>query len=99
MFNHKIKIIILNSILLIVFNIVISLFMFLTLDDEDFNGMSGTYTNKKERFINFFYYNIVSTSSTGYGDITPKSPRARIFVSLILLSMTLNFFATLGLLY
>ena len=55
--------------------------------DEDFNGLRK---DGIDRFVDLVYFSIVSFSTAGYGDISPKSTRARILVSLYLLFVNIT---------
>ena len=50
--------------------------------DDDFNGLRK---NGDERFLDLVYFAVVSFSTAGYGDISPKSSRAKIMTSSFLL--------------
>lgn len=47
------------------------------LTPEDFNGGEGLKT-----YTDHLYYSVVTHASVGYGDISPKTPRARFFVTM-----------------
>ena len=52
---------------------------------NDFSGI--------ESYIDALYFSIVTQTTVGYGDIMPKSKRAKVIVSIqILLSMYINIF-------
>ncbi len=55
--------------------------------DEDFTGLRK---DGIERFVDLVYFSIVSFSTAGYGDISPKSTRARIVVSMYLLFVNIT---------
>lgn len=47
------------------------------LNPEDFNGGEGL-----KSYSDYFYYTVVTHASVGYGDISPKTRRAKMLVSL-----------------
>jgi hypothetical protein len=49
------------------------------------NDISGLRKGGIDRFVDLVYFSIVSFSTAGYGDIAPKSTRAKITVSSFLL--------------
>jgi uncharacterized protein YacL len=55
--------------------------------DDDFNGLRK---GGIERFIDLVYFTIVSFSTAGYGDISPKSTRAKLLVSTFLLFVNIT---------
>ena len=63
------------SILITVFVFSIIYFM---LGKNNFNGIN-MYNNY---FTNYLYFSFITTSSIGYGDITPKTQMAKFFVIL-----------------
>ena len=63
---------------LLVTNIVFASVMFSWITDDDMSGLRKT---KTDRFIDLLYFSIVSFSTAGYGDIAPKSTRAKLSVS------------------
>lgn len=67
---------------LIITNICFAIAMYNWVTDED---MRGLRKKKSERFADLFYFSVVSFSTAGYGDISAKSTRAKIAVSLFLL--------------
>jgi hypothetical protein len=50
--------------------------------DNDFIGLRK---DGSERFVDLFYFSVASFSTAGYGDISPKSTRAKLFTSIFLL--------------
>lgn len=62
-----------------------TLFTFFLLSWVTKNDISGLPDDLGERFIHLFYFSVVSFTTTGYGDITPKSSRLKIVLTLYLL--------------
>jgi hypothetical protein len=56
-------------------NILLSLFLFLWVTDDDLNGLPK---NNKDRFVSLFYYSITTFTTTGYGDVYAKSNRMKL---------------------
>lgn len=63
---------------LLITNIIFAGVMFSWITDDD---MSGLRKGGSDRFIDLLYFSIVSFSTAGYGDIAPKSTRAKLTVS------------------
>ena len=61
-------------ITLLIVNVVFSAFLYSWVTDEDITNLPK---KPKERFMALFYYTVTTSTSTGYGDIVPKSTRAR----------------------
>ena len=51
------------------------------------------FSNMNNQYIDFLYFSIVTSSTVGYGDITPKSITAKIFVCLHILIVYTNIFS------
>jgi hypothetical protein len=66
--------------LILLMNIVFSLFLYSWVTDNDITNLPK---NKRERFMAILYFTITTSTSTGYGDIVPKSVRARIASSML----------------
>lgn len=62
----------------ILYNICYILFLFFWASDNDIKGLPS---HPIERLVSLFYYTVTTMTTTGYGDITAVSPRARIIVS------------------
>ena len=77
-------------------NAAFALFLYLWATEDDFNGIpSGKDAAWGERFIAFFYFGVTTFTTTGYGDISPKSRRARLVTSAYMISVfagALSFF-------
>lgn len=65
-------------------NIILSLFLFLWVTDEDMNGLPK---NNKDRLISLFYYSITTFTTTGYGDVYAKSNRMKLVSCLYMILM------------
>jgi hypothetical protein len=63
-------------------NILVSLFLFLWVTDEDMHGLPK---NNKDRFVSLFYYSITTFTTTGYGDVYAKSNRMKLVSSLYMI--------------
>ena len=48
--------------------------------------------DKEISYLDSVYYTMVTFSTIGYGDITPKSNRAKIITIMIILSLILNIY-------
>ena len=60
--------------LLLFVNSIFAMWLSTWATDNDFSGIFGT---PFERFMDFFYFGVTTFTTTGYGDIVPKSRRAR----------------------
>ncbi len=67
-------------ILFLIMNLLFSLFLYTWVTDNDISNLPK---NKHERFMAILYFTITTSTSTGYGDIVPKSVRARIASSVL----------------
>jgi hypothetical protein len=67
---------------LIITNLSFAGVMFSWVTDDD---MTGLRKGGADRFADLLYFSIVSFSTAGYGDIAPKSTRAKMTVCLFLL--------------
>jgi hypothetical protein len=67
---------------LFVTNVGFAAFLFGWASDND---ISGLRKGGIDRFVDLLYFSIVSFSTAGYGDISPKSTRAKISVSSFLI--------------
>jgi hypothetical protein len=65
-------------IALIATNLIAASIMYKFFNDDDMNGLRK---GGPDRFADLFYFSIVSFSTAGYGDISPNSTRAKMFVS------------------
>jgi hypothetical protein len=72
---------------LIMTNLLFAIFLFPWVTDDDFNGLRK---KGSQRFIDLFYFAIVSFSTAGYGDISPKSSRAKMIVSTYLMFVNIT---------
>ena len=69
-------------IALLVTNLLFATFLMAWVTDDDMNGLRKA---PAERFADLAYFSIVSFSTAGYGDISPKSTRAKLAISIYLL--------------
>jgi hypothetical protein len=53
--------------------------------DEDIGGLDSSMG--LGRYLDLFYYTAVTSTGTGYGDMAPKSKRARVVMALFMLTM------------
>ena len=74
-----------HSSIVIVFSIV----YYFLLKPRDFNGGEGL-----KNYIDYFYFTMVTHTSVGYGDISPKTKKARLLVTL---HITIAFFLIISL--
>lgn len=76
----------------VIVNTLFAVFLLTWVTEDDIGSLPSSLFDK---FIHLFYFGIVSFTTTGYGDITPKSRRLKIIVALYLLlviSGSLSFF-------
>lgn len=73
--------------LIITVNLLFAAFMYMWATDDDISNLPK---EPGKRFMALFYFSVTTSTSTGYGDIVPKSIRARAFsVALQLLMFTI----------
>ena len=84
--NYKFEHINLSKIKYVkIFEIIIGwLFINLIFATITYSFLYNEITNAVE-FTDYFYFGLVTLSTSGYGDIAPKSRRAKIFISCYLL--------------
>ena len=77
---------------IVIVNILFSLFVLSWATDDDINGLppllnrnSNKYYNISDRLISLFYYGISTFTTTGYGDVYAKSSRMKILMSLYMI--------------
>lgn len=71
-------------LIIIGINIFFSLFIFFWATDEDIHGLPNM-NNSIDRMITLFYFGISTFTTTGYGDIYPKSLRMKLIISLYMI--------------
>ena len=77
-------------VLLLVVNVIFTAFLYSWVTDEDITNLPK---KPSERFMALLYYNVTTSTSTGYGDIVPKSTRARVAsmaVQIVMLSIVIK---------
>lgn len=67
----------------ILFNTCYILFLFLVASDNDIKGLPS---DPIDRLVALMYYTVTIMTTTGYGDITANSSRARVVVSIYMLT-------------
>lgn len=72
---------------LILTNLIFASVMFSWVTDSD---MTGLRKGGPDRLIDLLYFSIVSFSTAGYGDIAPKSSRAKLTVSSYLMFVNIT---------
>ena len=50
--------------------------------EKDINGLTGS---KFDKFITLFYFGVTIFTTTGFGDVYPKSNKLKIFITLYML--------------
>jgi len=60
---------------LLIVNVIFSAFLYSWVTDDDITNLPK---KPSERFMAIFYYNVTTSTTTGFGDIVPKSTRARV---------------------
>jgi len=77
-------------VLLLVVNVIFTVFLYSWVTDDDITNLPK---KPSERFMALLYYNVTTSTSTGYGDIVPKSTRARaasMAVQIVMLSLVVK---------
>jgi len=81
---------------IVIVNILFSIFVLSWATDDDINGLppllnkngkndSNKYYNISDRLIALFYFGISTFTTTGYGDVYAKSSRMKILMSLYMI--------------
>ena len=70
--------------ILLALNFVFAAFLYSWVTDDDISNLPK---ERKERFWALFYFTVTTSTSTGYGDIVPKSIRARMTSSALQILM------------
>lgn len=74
----------------IIFTLINTVILFFVFTDDDIKNLSK---DPRQRFVDLFYFLIMSITTVGYGDITPKSKRAKIYLSLMVLIIFIGMFS------
>jgi hypothetical protein len=64
-------------------NTAFSLFLLSWVTDDDIKGLPS---DTLKRFMTLFYFSITTFTGTGYGDLTATSDRARLVMSIYMIS-------------
>ena len=70
--------------ILLVVNFAFATFLYSWATDDDISNLPK---DPKERFMALVYFTVTTSTSTGYGDIVPKSIRARMVSSALQIIM------------
>jgi CBS domain containing-hemolysin-like protein len=70
--------------ILLALNFAFAVFLYSWATDDDISNLPK---DPKERFSALLYFTVTTSTSTGYGDIVPKSIRARMASSVLQLVM------------
>jgi len=70
--------------ILLALNFVFAAFLYSWATDDDISNLPK---ERKERFWALFYFTVTTSTTTGYGDIVPKSIRARMASSALQVTM------------
>lgn len=66
---------------IIIVNILFTLFLLSWVTEDDIQGFPSKYSNLNDKIISLFYYGISTFTTTGYGDIYAKSLRMKLLMS------------------
>jgi|SaaInlStandDraft_1057018.scaffolds.fasta_scaffold42443_3 hypothetical protein len=66
------------------------LYLFLCNDPEDWDGMDNANDSVGKKLFNRLYFTMTTNTTVGYGDITPKSVKAKILVMMHFLVVFTN---------
>lgn len=79
------------SIVFFMLSLFVSVFLFFCRDSSHFHGIKKSEDKLlSDAFLNRFYFVLITFTTIGYGDITPKSKRARIITCLIILFIMIS---------
>lgn len=67
-----------------IFNLIFALFLFAWVTDDDISNLPK---DPFQRYIALLYFTITTSTTTGYGDIVPKTIRARMTSSFLQIVM------------
>ncbi len=74
----------------VVVNTLFALFLLTWVTKQDLSNLPD---NPMDRFIHLFYFGVISFTTTGYGDSTPKSNRLKIGMACYLLFVIAGVFS------
>jgi hypothetical protein len=72
--------------ILLAINFAFAVFLYSWVTDDDISNLPK---DPKERFVTLLYFTVTTSTTTGYGDIVPKSTRARMLSSTLQLVMSI----------
>jgi len=79
------------SIVFFMLSLFVFIFLYFCRDYSNFNGIDKNEDKLlSDAFLNRFYFVLITFTTIGYGDITPKSKRARIITCLIILFLMIS---------
>jgi len=82
--NYKFNQILFFFVVIMLINVVMAKILYHVFDDTDFSGLPPKKKDDNifynDRLVALFYYNSITLSTLGYGDIVPISNKARLFV-------------------
>jgi len=81
--NFKYSQVLVYFCLIMIINYLVTSFVYSWATDDDITGLPSKDSSKMfdDRFISLFYFNIITFTTVGYGDMLPKSNRAKLFIS------------------
>ena len=67
-----------------IFNVIFALFLFTWVTDDDISNLPK---DPFQRYTTLLYFTVTTSTTTGYGDIVPKTIRARMMSSFLQIAM------------
>lgn len=81
-------------IMLLLINVIFTfIFLIFCNDSEDWNGMDQPDDSLFTKLFNRFYFSLTGLTTIGYGDISPKSMKARSIVMIQLIFVLMEILA------